>query len=86
VQLNLDIHRELLVDNFAGGGGASCGIESALGRRVDIAINHDARAVAMHQANHPETRHRRLRSCPPAARGGSVKSLTCPRVKLKFGY
>lgn len=57
MQLNLDIHRELLVDNFAGGGGASCGIESALGRRVDIAINHDARAVAMHQANHPETHH-----------------------------
>jgi site-specific DNA-cytosine methylase len=57
VQLNLNIHRELLVDNFAGGGGASCGIESALGRRVDIAINHDPRAVAMHQANHPETQH-----------------------------
>jgi len=56
-QLRLDIHHELIVDNFAGGGGASCGIELALGRTVDIAINHDAQAVAMHTANHPETQH-----------------------------
>jgi DNA (cytosine-5)-methyltransferase 1 len=48
---------ELVVDNFAGGGGASCGIEAALGRPVDIAINHSAEAIAMHRANHPETRH-----------------------------
>lgn len=48
---------EIIVDNFAGGGGASTGIESALGLPVDIAINHDAEAVAMHQANHPRTRH-----------------------------
>lgn len=48
---------ELVVDNFAGGGGASTGIEAALGRPVDIAINHDAAAIAMHRANHPETRH-----------------------------
>ena len=53
------IHRDggLLVDNFAGGGGASTGIEMALGRPVDIAINHDARAIAMHTVNHPRTRH-----------------------------
>lgn len=48
---------ELVVDNFAGGGGASTGIEAALGRPVDIAINHDAEAIAVHRANHPETRH-----------------------------
>lgn len=57
MQLNLDIHRELIIDNFAGGGGASTGIELAIGRRVDVAINHDPEAVAMHTANHPETRH-----------------------------
>ncbi len=48
---------EIIVDNFAGGGGASTGIEAALGRPVDIAINHDAIAVAMHRANHPKTKH-----------------------------
>ena len=49
--------RPLIIDNFAGGGGASTGIERALGRKVDVAINHDAEAIAMHEANHPETRH-----------------------------
>jgi DNA (cytosine-5)-methyltransferase 1 len=48
---------ELLVDNFAGGGGASEGISNALGREVDIAINHDAEALAMHAQNHPGTKH-----------------------------
>jgi DNA (cytosine-5)-methyltransferase 1 len=48
---------EPIVDSFAGGGGASLGIEWALGRSPDIAINHDAEAIAMHQANHPSTRH-----------------------------
>lgn len=48
---------ELVVDNFAGGGGASTGIDAAIGRPVDIAINHDAAAIAMHRANHPGTRH-----------------------------
>ena len=48
---------ELVVDNFAGGGGASTGIEAALGRPVDIAINHSHQAIAMHKANHPETKH-----------------------------
>ena len=57
LQLNLDIHGELIIDNFAGGGGASTGIELALGRRVDMAINHDPDAVAMHTANHPDTKH-----------------------------
>jgi len=48
---------ELVVDNFAGGGGASTGIEAAIGRPVDIAVNHDPEAIAVHKANHPETRH-----------------------------
>lgn len=48
---------ELVVDSFAGGGGASTGIEAAIGRPVDIAINHDAAAIAMHEVNHPWTRH-----------------------------
>jgi DNA (cytosine-5)-methyltransferase 1 len=56
-QFNLDLNSEIIVDNFAGGGGASTGIELALGRHVDIAINHDPEAVAMHEANHPQTRH-----------------------------
>jgi DNA (cytosine-5)-methyltransferase 1 len=47
----------LIVDMFAGGGGASLGIERALGRSPDIAVNHDPEAIAMHAANHPETRH-----------------------------
>jgi DNA (cytosine-5)-methyltransferase 1 len=48
---------ELIIDNFAGGGGASTGIELATGKPVDIAINHDKSAIAMHKANHPYTRH-----------------------------
>lgn len=47
----------LIIDNFAGGGGASTGIEQAMGRPVDIAINHDLKAIEMHQMNHPETKH-----------------------------
>lgn len=54
VPLNFD---ELVIDSFAGGGGASTGIERALGRAVDIAINHDPAAVRMHEVNHPHTRH-----------------------------
>lgn len=49
--------RELIVDFFAGGGGASIGIELAAGRPVDIAVNHDPDAIAMHKVNHPYTRH-----------------------------
>lgn len=48
---------EIFVDNFAGGGGASTGIEIAIGRNVDIAINHDPEAIRMHRANHPDTKH-----------------------------
>jgi DNA (cytosine-5)-methyltransferase 1 len=48
---------ELIVDNFAGGGGASEGLEQAFGRPVDIAINHDPEALAMHALNHPHTLH-----------------------------
>lgn len=48
---------EIIVDNFAGGGGASTGIELASGRPVTIAINHDPEAIKMHMANHPYTEH-----------------------------
>ena len=51
------INGELIVDNFAGGGGASTGIELATGYSVDIAINHDPEAIRMHKANHPNTKH-----------------------------
>lgn len=56
-QYILDLNDEIIIDNFAGGGGASTGIEMALGRHVDVAINHDPEAVSMHQANHPQTLH-----------------------------
>lgn len=48
---------EIMVDNFAGGGGATSGIEAAMGAPVDLAFNHSREAIAMHEANHPETRH-----------------------------
>ena len=51
------INGELIVDNFAGGGGASTGIEIATGASVDIAINHDPDAIRMHKTNHPNTEH-----------------------------
>lgn len=51
------INGELIVDNFAGGGGASTGIELATGYSVDIAINHDPEAIRMHKTNHPGTKH-----------------------------
>ena len=51
------INGELIVDNFAGGGGASTGIELATGVSVDIAINHDPEAIRMHKTNHPHTKH-----------------------------
>lgn len=53
----LNLFREIIVDNFAGGGGASTGIEMATGLSVDIAINHDPAAIAMHKVNHPDTEH-----------------------------
>lgn len=56
-QLGLNLGHELVVDLFAGGGGASSGIEQGIGRPVDIAVNHDPMAVTMHEANHPKTEH-----------------------------
>lgn len=56
-QGSLCLGHELVCDLFAGGGGASLGIESALGRPVDVACNHSAAAIAMHRVNHPDTRH-----------------------------
>lgn len=50
---------DVIADNFAGGGGASEGISAALNRPVSVAINHDAAAIAMHRANHPEAKHYR---------------------------
>ncbi len=55
--MSLDLGRELIIDNFAGGGGTSTGLERAFGRPVDIAINHDPEALAMHAINHPHTKH-----------------------------
>lgn len=59
ITMSLGFTPELLIDNFAGGGGASEGIQMALGRDVDIAINHDDEALTMHAANHPTTAHYR---------------------------
>jgi DNA (cytosine-5)-methyltransferase 1 len=56
-ELRASFEDEIVVDSFAGGGGASLGISWALGRGPDIAINHDAEAIALHKANHPETEH-----------------------------
>lgn len=56
-QFSLDLNNELFVDNFAGGGGVSTGIERALGRHVDHAINHDSCALGMHRINHSQTIH-----------------------------
>ena len=53
----ISILEEIIVDNFAGGGGASTGIELATGRPVTIAINHDPDAILMHKTNHPFTEH-----------------------------
>lgn len=57
VRASFALPGELVVDSFAGGGGASTGIEQALGRPPDIAINHCREALAIHAANHPNTRH-----------------------------
>ena len=53
----IDVFDEIIVDNFAGGGGASTGIELAAGQVVNIAINHDPDAILMHRTNHPYTEH-----------------------------
>lgn len=68
----------LIVDLFAGGGGASTGLAWALGRDPDIAINHDAEALAMHRANHPRTRHMQndiTRVLPLEATGGQPMAI-----------
>lgn len=59
----------LFIDGFAGGGGASTGIAQAIGRNVDIAVNHSATAIAIHKANHPDTEHfcQDIRAVWPAA-------------------
>jgi DNA (cytosine-5)-methyltransferase 1 len=56
-QFYFNLNDDLIVDLFAGGGGASTGIELATGRYVDIAVNHDPEAVSMHEMNHPQTKH-----------------------------
>lgn len=56
-QFTLDLHDELIVDEFAAGGGMSTAIEMAIGRHVDISVNHDDDACSMHQINHPQTEH-----------------------------
>lgn len=53
----VNLHDELIVDGFCGGGGWSTGMELAIGRPVDIGINHSAAAIALHKANHPFTKH-----------------------------
>lgn len=53
----MSLQKGLIIDCFAGGGGASVGIEMALGRKVDIAVNHDPQAILMHKTNHPDTLH-----------------------------
>lgn len=58
-QFILALSAKLVIDLFAGGGGASTGIEQAIGRHVDVAINHDADAIGMHKINHPQTTHYR---------------------------
>lgn len=57
VRSQIDLFDEIIVDNFAGGGGASTGIELAAGRPVTIAINHDPAAILLHKTNHPYTEH-----------------------------
>lgn len=57
MRAQIDLLDEIIVDNFAGGGGASTGIELATGRPVEIAVNHDPDAILMHETNHPHTTH-----------------------------
>lgn len=57
MRAQINILDEIIADNFAGGGGASTGMELATGRPVDIAVNHDPDAILMHQTNHPHTVH-----------------------------
>ncbi len=79
-QLRLGLDEDIIIDNFAGGGGASTGIEQALGRPVDIAINHDPAAIAMHTINHPYTKH----YCESVWKVDPVKACNGRRVKLAW--
>ncbi len=77
-QFILALSAKLVIDLFAGGGGASTGIEQAIGRHVDVAINHDADAIGMHEVNHPQTRHYRAdvwEVCPLAVTHGTPVGL-----------
>ncbi len=79
-QLRLGLDDDIVIDNFAGGGGASTGIEQALGRPVDIAINHDPAAIAMHTINHPYTKH----YCESVWKVDPIKACNGRRVKLAW--
>lgn len=72
-QLSLNLHGYIKVDIFAGGGGASVAIESATGEPVDVALNHDAQAISLHERNHPHADHYQedvRKQCPIEATGG----------------
>lgn len=72
-QYRMDLGEELCVDLFAGGGGMSSAIEQAIGRHVDVAVNHSADAISMHEVNHPQTNHYRgdvFEVCPRAVCNG----------------
>jgi DNA (cytosine-5)-methyltransferase 1 len=70
----------LIIDNFAGGGGASTGIEMALGRSPNFAINHDPEALCMHEANHPSTVH----LCESVWDVGIAETVDGSRVQLAW--
>ena len=70
MKAQISMWEEKIVDSFAGGGGASTGIELATGRVVDIAINHDPDAILMHKTNHPHTVHYQA----------------SPRIRLSTGF
>lgn len=77
-QFILGLNTKLIIDLFAGGGGASTGIEQAVGRHVDIAINHNPDAIGMHEVNHPQTKHFIAdvwEVCPLEATGGQPVGL-----------
>lgn len=91
-QLALPFHGELIIDNFAGGGGTSTGLEAAFGRPVDIAINHDPEALAMHALNRPGrgacTRQLRPRSglyAAPGLIGNSHAASPCQTAIIEAG-
>ena len=73
--------KDLIIDCFAGGGGASVGIEMAIGRPVDIAINHDPQAIRMHKVNHPDTLHLTEDIFKVALRGASPDCTSHSKAK-----